>query len=143
MARRVANRTKTERPRNASARPSPCGIESQPLSRKDARTAKLTRELNEALAREAASAEVLRVISTLARRPRSVFRAMLENETRLCEVKFGTLFRYDGKKMHRLAGVRHAEVADQVQRKPGPFAPGPGTQHVQVRPQASGHSWPQ
>ena len=30
---------------------------------------------------------------------------MLANATRLCEAKFGTLFRYDGEKMHRLAGV--------------------------------------
>ena len=126
MARRGAKRTKTERPRNALARPARAESRASP-SRKDAKSAKLTRELNEALAREAASAEVLRVISSSPGDLDAVFRTMLENATRLCEAKFGTLFRYDGEKMHRLAGVRTPKSLTEFQRKRGPFAPGPGT----------------
>ena len=126
MARRGAKRTKTERRRNALARPARAELRASP-SRKDAKSAKLTRELNEALAREAASAEVLRVISSSPGDLDAVFRTMLENATRLCEAKFGTLFRYDGEKMHRLAGVRTPKSLTEFQRKRGPFAPGPGT----------------
>jgi signal transduction histidine kinase/putative methionine-R-sulfoxide reductase with GAF domain len=126
MARRGAKRTKTERRRNASARPTRAESRASP-SREDAKSAKLARELNEALAREAASAEVLRVISKSPGDLDAVFRTMLENATRLCEAKFGTLFRYDGEKMHRLAGVRTPKSLTEFQRKRGPFAPGPGT----------------
>ena len=126
MARRGAKRTKTDRRRNAPARPAHTESTASP-SREDAKSAKLARELNEALAREAASAEVLRVISKSPGDLDAVFRTMLENATRLCEAKFGTLFRYDGEKMHRLAGVRTPKSLTEFQRKRGPFAPGPGT----------------
>jgi GAF domain-containing protein len=54
--------------------------------------ARLTRELNEALAREAATAEVLRVISSSRGNVEPIFHAVLERATRICEAKFGTLY---------------------------------------------------
>src|SRR5262249_47001073 len=51
-------------------------------------------ELTEALAQQAATSEVLRVISRLPGDLESVFQAMLTNATRLCEAKFGALYRY-------------------------------------------------
>ena len=66
---------------------------------------------------------MLRVISTSPGDLDAVFRTMLENATRLCEANFGTLFRYDGEKMHRLAGVRTPKLLTEFQRKRGPFAP--------------------
>ena len=126
MARRGAKRTKTERRRNASARPSRVKPRATP-NRENTKSARLARELNEAMARESASAEVLRVISISPGHLDAVFRTMLENATRLCEAKFGTLFRYDGERMHRLAGVRTPKSMTEFQRKRGPFAPSPGT----------------
>jgi hypothetical protein len=55
-----------------------------------------TRELNEGIARENATAEVLRVISRSPGELEPVFQAMLENATRICGAKFGILFRYEG-----------------------------------------------
>ena len=55
-----------------------------------------TRELNEAIERENASAEVLRVISSSPGELDAVFRAILANATRLCEAKFGILYQCDG-----------------------------------------------
>ena len=52
---------------------------------------KRTRELAEALARQIATSEVLRVISSSPGQLQPVFETMLKNATRICEAKFGTL----------------------------------------------------
>ena len=57
--------------------------------------ARLTRELQESLAREGATSEVLRVISSSPSDPKPVFEAILENATRICEAKFGTMYLRD------------------------------------------------
>jgi len=59
-----------------------------------------TRELSEAREQEAATAEVLRIISSSPGELELVFDAMLENAVRICEAKFGVLYRYDGKLFH-------------------------------------------
>ena len=56
----------------------------------------LRRELHEALAQQAASAEVLQVISSSPGELEPVFNAMLANAMRICEAKLGVLFRHDG-----------------------------------------------
>ena len=55
-----------------------------------------TRELNEALAQQAATAEIFRVISDSPGDAQPVFDAMLEQATRVCDAKFGGMLLQEG-----------------------------------------------
>ena len=66
-------------------------------------TARLVRERDEALEREKASAEVLRVISTSPGELAPVFQAMLANATRICQATFGSMLLRDGDGFRRVA----------------------------------------
>jgi signal transduction histidine kinase/putative methionine-R-sulfoxide reductase with GAF domain len=72
--------------------------------------AQLIRERDEALEREKASAEVLRVISSSPGELEPVFQAMLANATRLCGAEFGTLNLDDGD-LSRIAAVYNVPAA--------------------------------
>src|SRR6266516_3315963 len=86
----------------------------------------LTRELNEALEQQAATSEVLRVISSSPGDLQPVFRTILENATRLCGAKFGTLYLFDGHAFHATA-FHNAPPAVIEHRKRAPLRPGPDT----------------
>ncbi len=88
--------------------------------------ASLTRELNEALEQQAATSEVLRVISSSPGDLQPVFRTILENATRLCGAKFGTLYLFDGHAFHATA-FHNAPPAFIEHRKRAPLRPGPDT----------------
>ena len=62
----------------------------------EAKVERLTRERDEALLRETANSEVLRLISSSPGDLELVFRTILENATRICNANFGNLFRFDG-----------------------------------------------
>jgi GAF domain-containing protein len=86
-----------------------------------------TDDLTEALEQQTATSEVLGVISSSPGQLEPVFQAMLENSVRICEAKFGTLFRFDGKAFHWAAGVGTPPAMVEFQRQRGPFLPEPGS----------------
>jgi class 3 adenylate cyclase len=88
---------------------------------------RLRRERDEALEQQAATSEVLQVISSSPGKLEPVFQAMLENALRICEAKFGTLFRFDGKAFHRAAGIGVPSALAELQKKRGPYLPESGT----------------
>src|SRR6516164_2143518 len=65
--------------------------------------ARLTYERDEAQLRETANSEILRLISKSPGDLELVFRTILEHATRICNAKFGTLFRFDGSAYHLAA----------------------------------------
>ena len=91
-----------------------------------------TRELSESLEQQTATAEVLSVISSSPGELEPVFRAMLENAVRICDAKFGTLFRYDGEVLQLAAGTGTPPALAEFQRRRGPFRPETGSLHDRV-----------
>ena len=85
--------------------------------------ARLSRERDEALEREKATAEVLRVISSSPGALEPVFQTILKKATSICEAGFGDIFRYDGKAFHFAARVDTPPALAEFQIQRGPFLP--------------------
>ncbi len=72
-------------------------------ARQDTENARLARELEEAREQLTATSELLKVISSSPGELELVFEAILENATRICQARFGTLNLYDGDVFRRVA----------------------------------------
>jgi class 3 adenylate cyclase/putative methionine-R-sulfoxide reductase with GAF domain len=90
--------------------------------------ARLLNELRESLDRQTATSDVLQVISSSPGNLKSVFDAILENATRICQANFGILNFYegDGLRMGAMHNVPSA-FADWHQAHSGLYQPIPGS----------------
>ena len=62
-----------------------------------------TTDLTDALEQQTATSEVLQIISSSPADLEPVFETMLENAVRVCDAKFGGIFRWDGDALHLIA----------------------------------------
>src|SRR5262249_10389874 len=85
-----------------------------------------TDDLSEALEQQTATSNVLQVISSSPGELEPVFQAMLENAVRICEAKFGALFRHDGEAFELAAEFDTPSEFAEFQKRRGPFQPIPG-----------------
>ncbi len=98
-----------------------------PLDGNDKNVALLTRERDEALAREAATADVLRVISSSPGALEPVFSSILENAIHICEAKFGNLFLIEGDCCRWAAGAETPPKLVEYFTQSATFRPTPGS----------------
>ena len=95
----------------------------EPASDLERRLAHVERQLTEALERQAATAEVLKVISSSPGELEPVFQAMLQHSVTICEARFGQMYLREGSRVRMVAhlGVP-AALVDHDQRR-GAFQP--------------------
>jgi len=87
-----------------------------------------TDDLSEALEQQTATSDILKIISSSPGELEPVFKAILENATRICEARFGILYRYDGNVFHFGAEVGTPLPYAEILKRREPFHPRPGTQ---------------
>jgi GAF domain-containing protein len=80
------------------------------------------RDLSEALEQQTATAGVLQVISKSAGELEPVFHAMLENATRICDAKFGSMVLFEGNAYRRVA-LHDAPAAFVEEQAKNPVLP--------------------
>ena len=85
-----------------------------------------TRELTESLEQQTATSEVLQVISSSPGELQPVFEGMLEKAVRICDAKFGNIYRWDGSAM-RLVSAHNTPPAFAEARRRSALLGGPKT----------------
>jgi hypothetical protein len=94
------------------------------LDQRTRELAEAQKHLAEALNQQTATAEVLHVISSSAGELELIFQAILANAMRLCEAKFGFIYRYDDETWEMMAGhgavPEYVEAAKDLSVRPGP-----------------------
>ena len=91
-----------------------------------------TRDLQESLQQQTATAEVLKVISSSPGELKPVFSSMLENAVSICDAKFGNLFLVDGDTARWEAGVGTPPKLAEFFTQSTWFRPTPGSHLARV-----------
>src|SRR5262249_28784697 len=76
-----------------------------------------TADLTEALQQQTATSDVLKVISSSPGDLEPVFSSMLENAVRICDAKFGNIYRWDGESLHLLAAHNTPAALAEFRRR--------------------------
>jgi GAF domain-containing protein len=118
----MKRRSKAGHERTKSRRRSTATQKRRGLRKTQSNVAQLTRDRDEALERERASAEVLRVISSSPGGLEPVFQAMLENATRICGAHFGSLWRFESGAVKLVSNFNHPPAFAEFLQK-GPHRP--------------------
>ena len=99
---------------------------------RETEVARLTCELNEALEQQAATSEVLAVISSPSGKLERVFQSILEKATRICEAKFGLMYLYESGAFRNVASQGAPPAYVELRRREPVFHPVPEHPLAQV-----------
>ena len=119
--RRTTSRKPAKAKQTSKAKKKPARNRRRSVS-KDTEVTRLARELAEAREQQAATSEVLQIISSSPGELEPVFQAILENAARLCEAKFGVLFRLEDGAMRSVASLNVPEPLTEFFKR-GPHRP--------------------
>src|SRR6185369_5655594 len=86
-----------------------------------------TDDLSESLEQQTATSDVLKVISSSPGELEPVFNAMLDNAVRICDAKFGVMFRFEGDESFAVAMRDLPPAFEKYQRTRGRRKPTPGS----------------
>ena len=92
----------------------------------ETKVAGLSRERDEALEQQAATSQVLSVISSSPADLQRVFEAMLDNVVRICDALVGGICRWDGHALHHVAASSQKPAFAELLRRT-PIHPNPKT----------------
>jgi two-component system, NtrC family, sensor kinase len=129
MRRRSRASSKVAKARSRKATPK---RRSPTTVRAESESARLRRERDEALLREAANSEILSLISRSPGDLEPVFQAILENATRICDAKFGVLDLAEGDCFRRTAHYNTPPAFLELLSREPVFRPGPRTALARV-----------
>jgi hypothetical protein len=129
-----AKARETRAPKGRKSAKTKRGIESsitrrQPASAADlqAQLERRTIELDRALERQTATADILRVIASSPSDVQPVFEAIAESAARLCQAEFCNVFRFDGELIHFMHSYGYSREAIETLRHFYPMRPGRGS----------------
>jgi len=89
--------------------------------------ARLTRERDEALEQQAATSDVLQVISRSKADLQPIFAAILQNAVRLCDASFGDIYSWERGALHLLASYNSPPAFAEERRRSVTIPPSPGS----------------
>ena len=89
--------------------------------------ARLTHERDEALEQQAATSEVLQVISRSKADLQPIFAAILQNAVRLCDASFGDIYSWERGALHLLASYNSPPAFAEERRRSVTIPPSPGS----------------
>jgi signal transduction histidine kinase len=98
----------------------------EPTTDLESRLEQVERQLSEALERQAATDEVLRVIASSPGELEPVFQAILASATRICQAHFGHVMLYHGEAFHAVY-LHDVPRPYREMMERGPICPGPNT----------------
>ena len=126
-----ARRVKTSKPKRAST-PSKAAPVPSPAASDLAELGRVTRERDEAREQQAATSEVLQVISRSQGDLQPVFAAILENAVRLCQASFGDVYSWERDTLRLLASHNGPPAFAEDRRRSERSLPSPGSATARI-----------